>query len=84
MSQRSLIEINHDEPLPKTYEELWEWARSIRTYISSLGDLPDGMTLLWRRNSGDPCPFEQPLAIERAYGRLKQADVEARKARKTR
>ena len=84
MSIRSLIEIDHDEPLPKTHNQLLSWANKLHRYIRCLDDLPDGMTLLWRRNSGDPCPFERPLAFERAYGRLKQADVEARKARKTR
>lgn len=72
MSQRSLIEINHDYPLGKTDVELLAWAKKMQNYVRSghKDELPDGVTLFWRRHHSDPCPFENPLQFDRRYGRL--------------
>ena len=72
MSQRSLIEINHDCCPPRDDGALLKWAKEMRLYITSgdKNELPDGVTLFWRRHHADPCPFENPLEFEARYGRL--------------
>jgi hypothetical protein len=72
MSQRSLIEINHDFMPGPSDAELLDWAKRMRSYIGSGSreDLPKGATVFWRRHHADPCPFENPLEFERRYGRL--------------
>lgn len=72
MSQRTLIEISHDMPVPKTDAELLAWAKSISMYIDGATKdiLPENFKVFWRRNHTDPCPFENPLDFERRYGRI--------------
>ena len=67
MSQRSLVELNHDYSPGKTDDELLQWAKKVRIYIGSgsKDDLPDGFEVKWRRHHSDPCPFENPLEFER-------------------
>jgi hypothetical protein len=71
MSQRSLIEINHDLSPQEDEESLLAFARSILLYIYSgdKGCLPDCMELKWRRHHSDPCPFDNPLEFERQFPR---------------
>jgi hypothetical protein len=71
MSNRSLIEINHEFCPKGDDESLLAWARRVRRYVTSgeRQDLPDGMTLKWSRHHSDPCPFDQPLAFERRFPR---------------
>lgn len=72
MSNRSLIELNHDFCPGRSDDELLKWAKRMANYMRSGegNDLPDGVTLFWRRHHSDPCPFENPLEFERRYGRL--------------
>lgn len=75
MSNRTLIELNHDFCPSNDDAEVLKWAHKMRLYIIS-GDknhLPNGVTFFWRRHHSDPCPFEQPLEFERRTERLKAA-----------
>lgn len=74
MSNRSLVEINHDYSPGGTDDELLAWAKKIRTYIrsGSRDELPDGIRVFWRRHHSDPCPFENPLEFERSRPRSEQ------------
>lgn len=67
MSQRSLVEINHDYGPKLDDAELLVWAQKIAAYIrsGSREDMPDGIRVFWRRHHSDPCPFENPLEFER-------------------
>jgi hypothetical protein len=63
MSNRSMLEINHDYT-PANDCELMEWARSFRMYLSS-GDpsvLPRGVTWFGQRHHTEPCPMGEPPA----------------------
>lgn len=72
MSQRSLLELNHDlGPSSNDAAAIWRWVHQLLTYRNSgdPADLPEGLTWKWRRHHSDPCPFDEPLAFERRYGR---------------
>lgn len=71
MSQRSLIEINHDFYPGSSDEKLLAWAKKMANYMRSgvWRDLPEGVALKWRRHHSDPCPFDEPTAFERRFPR---------------
>lgn len=71
MSNRSLIEINHDLTPGRSDEALLAWAKKMRNYLGSANpdELPDGVRRLWYRHHSDPCPFDQPLAFELRHPR---------------
>jgi hypothetical protein len=59
MSNRTLVELNHD-CCPRE-EELLEWAKAMRNYMSS-GDkrkLPNGVTFKHMRHHSEPDPMEE-------------------------
>lgn len=59
MSNRSLVELNHDigPNLDDTEDLIW-WAKRVARYIRSgdESDLPAGVTLVHRRHHSEPCP----------------------------
>lgn len=68
MSNRTIVELNHDYS-PKT-EQLTQWAEAIRTYLRS-GDksfLPQGVTFISMRHHSEPSAI--PTARELALSRL--------------
>jgi len=72
MSQRSLLELNHDlGPSDLDDEALLKWVRSLMIYRASgnPADLPEGLEYKWLRHHSDPCPFDQPLEFERRFPR---------------
>jgi|HubBroStandDraft_4_1064222.scaffolds.fasta_scaffold00045_83 hypothetical protein len=58
MSQRSMVEINHDI----AEFDNPNWTRQFGTYIKSgsPADLPQGVTYFYRRHHADPCPLGDP------------------------
>lgn len=58
MSQRSMVEINHDFSNFKDPE----WVRQFGIYIGSGSpkDLPRGVTYFYRRHHSDDCPMGDP------------------------
>lgn len=65
MSNRTLVELNHDYAPPQDDAGLLTWARAVRSYLSS-GDpkaLPDGVTFLNRRHHSEGCPVQTPRLI---------------------
>ena len=59
MSQRTLVEMNHDYCPPRDDAALLTWARAMRSYLTS-GDkreLPRGVVFVNRRHHSerDPC-----------------------------
>jgi hypothetical protein len=69
MSNRSLVELNHDYAAPADDAELLEWAKMLRTYVRS-GDpacLPEGVTWLDTRHHSEGCAV-QTLRNIRAKG----------------
>ena len=71
MSQRSLVEINHDYNPGNTDEQLLAWARKMRNYVRSgkKDELPEGIEAKWRRHHSDPCPFDEPTAFQARFPR---------------
>lgn len=63
MSQRSLVELNHDY-CPSNDADLLAWARKMQTYMRSAmpAELPDGVTWKHGRHHSDPDPM-QNLAV---------------------
>ena len=62
MSNRTLLEINHDLTPPRDDESLLAWARQMTTYFRS-GDpkqLPAGVTWFGMRHHSEPCPMGEP------------------------
>jgi DNA-binding response OmpR family regulator len=58
MSNRTLVELNHDFRSDRNDAELLEWAHRMHAYMRS-GDpdyLPYGVTFLNRRHHSEPCP----------------------------
>ena len=58
MSQRTLVELNHDFCPPDDGLKLLDWAEDMRAYMCS-GDpneLPDGVTFKNRRHHSEPEP----------------------------
>jgi hypothetical protein len=74
VSQRSLVEINHDYCPHNDDKALLAWARKIQTYIGSgcPADLPDGIEVKWRRHHSDPCPFDEPTEFQRRFPRSRK------------
>lgn len=62
MSNRTLIELNHD--FCPNDAILLEWAKSMQTYMRSgdPADLPEGVTFKHMRHHSQPCPLNQPRA----------------------
>lgn len=59
MSNRTLIELNHDYT-PETDAEVLAFGQAIAAYMRS-GDrrlLPKGVEFKWSRHHSDPCPME--------------------------
>ena len=59
MSNRTLIELNHDY-CPRNAEQLEMWATQMQMFMHS-GDkklLPDGVTFKNMRHHSEPCPLE--------------------------
>lgn len=60
VSQRTLVELNHDFGPRDDDGSLLEWARALRHYLNS-GDpklLPHGVTFLQRRHHSEGCPVQ--------------------------
>lgn len=60
MSQRSMLEFNHDHS--PSNEEFDAWALALRRYLRS-GDpklLPYGVTFFRRRHHSEACPLGKP------------------------
>ena len=61
MSNRTMLEINHDFA-PRNDEELLRWAKAMDFYLSS-GDpdlLPGGVTWFGMRHHSSDCPMGEP------------------------
>lgn len=61
MSNRSMLEINHDYT-PRDLHELEAWAKQMKRYLVS-GDpglLPHGVTWFGMRHHSDDCPLGDP------------------------
>lgn len=61
MSNRAMVEINHDRT-PHDDESLLKWAREFQYYLSS-GDpalLPYGVTWFGTRHHSNECPMGKP------------------------
>jgi hypothetical protein len=63
MSNRTLVELNHDF-CPHGDEELMRWAVAMRTYMTSADKkfLPDGVTFKHFRHHSEPDPLERASA----------------------
>ena len=74
MSNRTLVELNHDFRPAGDNQSLLAWAKKMRSYMGSgtPQDLPSGVTFKWRRHHSDPCPFDQPLEFERRHPRSRK------------
>jgi hypothetical protein len=62
MSNRSMLEFNHDYSPRYSDEALIAWAKAMRLYLGS-GDptmLPRGVTFFGMRHHSDPCPLGEP------------------------
>lgn len=62
MSNRTMLEINHDYSPHYDDESLLKWARQMRAYLSS-GDpklLPNGVTWFGMRHHSEECPLKPP------------------------
>ncbi len=62
MSNRTIIELNHDRCPHDNDEELLAWARSMRYYMGNADEsyLPDGVTFLHYRHHSQNCPLPIP------------------------
>lgn len=76
MSNRSLLELNHDYAPPRDDAALLRWARQVRDYLSCAdpGLLPPGVTRKHYRHHSEPCPvaalateYRQPVGHGVAY-----------------
>lgn len=57
MSNRTLVELNHDF-FPSNPHDVMEWGQKMKRYMQS-GDpreLPDGVTFVHMRHHSKPCP----------------------------
>lgn len=68
MSNRTMVEINHDTT-PYTDEELLVWAKQFQQYLSSGNRnlLPNGVTWFGIRHHSEPCPLLDPETINYEY-----------------
>lgn len=65
MSNRTLVELNHDFGPSGHIEDRLAWAAAMARYLAS-GDpkeLPHGVTFKHRRHHSEPCPYEALEAI---------------------
>ena len=62
MSNRSIVELNHDFAPGWSDAELLAWARKMNSYLHGAdpGDLPVGVTRLHYRHHSEPCPMQEP------------------------
>jgi len=62
MSNRSMLEFNHDACPPEDEEQLLLWAKCLRSYLWSADErlLPPGVTFFAIRHHSDPCPLGEP------------------------
>lgn len=62
MSNRSMLELNHDYAPPYDDAKLLEWAKKIRLYLGSADPthLPNGVTYFGMRHHSEPCPLGNP------------------------
>lgn len=60
MSNRTLIEINHD-CVPFGPDGLLKWAMGISCYVRTgdVSELPGGVTFKHRRHHSESCPIEE-------------------------
>ncbi len=60
MSQRTLVELNHDFCPPNDIDALAVWARKIRRYMASgdKAELPYGVTYIHSHHHADPDPMQ--------------------------
>ena len=65
MSNRTLVELNHDY-CPRE-DELLAWAKAMRDYMTSgnIESLPAGVTLKYFRHHSDPEPHTEMLELAR-------------------
>lgn len=71
MSNRTLVELNHDFcPRSNHIEDLLSWAKAMTRYMSSgdQSELPHGVTFKHRRHHSEPCPYEALEAIADGEG----------------
>ena len=68
MSQRSLVELNHDFCPQMDNTKLLAWAHAMRTYMGSgdPADLPYGVVLKWRRHHSAAEPTAADITGRRA------------------
>ena len=61
MSNRTMVEINHD-CTPQSDKELLEWAKSFQQYLGSgqPNTLPEGVTWFNMRHHSEECPLGEP------------------------
>ena len=66
MSQRSLLELNHDV-VPADDASLLRWARQLVAFLRSGApvDLPDGAVHKWTRHHSVACPMDRIFAPDR-------------------
>lgn len=71
MSNRSLVELDHDYCLPDDDAKLLAWARAMRTYMRAADpdQLPDGVVRKHYRHNSDPCPIDD---LSRLQGALQK------------
>jgi hypothetical protein len=74
MSNRSLVELNHDFG---PGEDDADWARSIRRFLraSDKDELPQGVTFLWQRHHTDPCPVRERPRISSEVIRIVERQI---------
>ncbi len=60
MSNRTLVELNHDYSPGTSDDALLRWARAMRTYFGSgdKRDLPQGVTFKHIRHHSEPDPMK--------------------------
>lgn len=60
MSNRTLVELNHDFGPSRHVEDRLSWAAAIARYLASgdVSELPNGVTFKHRRHHTEPCPYD--------------------------
>ena len=60
MSNRTIVEINHDYPIGDDARSILMWALRVRMYLGNAepGLLPDGVRFLHYRHHSEPLPLE--------------------------
>lgn len=72
MSNRTIVELNHDYCPRDDARELIEWALMMRYYMGNAdpAHLPNGVTYLHYRHHSEPCPLDLPtrsIRLQRGY-----------------